>query len=220
MAARQSGRRDLLRLSVVLGLAIPAQAVLGGITVLTDLNPWVVSFHLLLSLAIVSVAVLFLHRLDHPPTPPARGMVPALAWTTYAVTWLVLYAGTVVTGSGPHAGDASSPRNGLDPLQLSQLHADLVFLLIGLTVGMWFALRATGGDIRPVTALAAIEVLQATVGFVQYFAGLPVAVVMLHMLGAALVVAAATWLLVTVLEPAPIRESSLWGTLGGASDGR
>ena len=106
VAARQSGRRDLLRLSVVLGLAIPAQAVLGGITVLTDLNPWIVSLHLILSLAIVSVAVLFLHRLDHPPGPPARGMLPALAWTTYAVTWLVLYAGTVVTGSGPHAGDA------------------------------------------------------------------------------------------------------------------
>jgi cytochrome c oxidase assembly protein subunit 15 len=201
VAARQSGRRDLLRLSVVLGLAIPAQAVLGGITVLTDLNPWVVSLHLILSLAIVSVAVLFLHRLDHPPVPPARGMLPALAWTTYAVTWLVLYAGTVVTGSGPHAGDASSPRNGLDPLQLSQLHADLVFLLIGLTIGIWFALRAAGGDTRPVTALAAVEVLQAAVGFVQYFAGLPVAVVMLHMLGAALVIATATWLLVSVLEP-------------------
>ena len=79
-------------------------------------------------------------------TRPSRrrgACVPALAWTTYGVTWLVLYAGTVVTGSGPHAGDANSPRNGLDPLQLSQLHADLVFLLIGLTVGMWFALRAT-----------------------------------------------------------------------------
>jgi len=202
VAARQSGRRDLLRLSVVLGLAIPAQAVLGGITVLTDLNPWVVSFHLILSLAIVSVAVLFLYRLDHPPVPPARGVLPALAWTTYAVTWLVLYAGTVVTGSGPHAGDASAPRNGLDPLQLSQLHADLVFLLIGLTVGMWFALRAGGRDTRPVLTLAGIEALQATVGFVQYFAGLPVAVVMLHMLGAALVVATATWVLVSVLEPA------------------
>jgi cytochrome c oxidase assembly protein subunit 15 len=153
-----------------------------------------------LSLAIISVAVLFLHRLDHPPAPPARGVVPALAWTTYAVTWAVLYLGTVVTGSGPHAGDASSPRNGLDPLQASQLHADLVFLLIGLTLGLWFALKATGGDTRPVAALAAVEVLQAAVGLVQYFAGLPVAVVMLHMLGAALVVAAATWLLVSVLE--------------------
>jgi cytochrome c oxidase assembly protein subunit 15 len=159
-----------------------------------------------LSLAIVSVAVLFLHRLDHPPVPPARGMLPALAWTTYGATWLVLYAGTVVTGSGPHAGDASSPRNGLDPLQLSQLHADLVFLLVGLTVGLWFALRATGGDTRPVTALAAVEVFQGAVGFVQYFAGLPVTVVLLHMLGAALVIAAATWLLVSVLEPSPPGE--------------
>jgi cytochrome c oxidase assembly protein subunit 15 len=220
VAARQSGRRDLLRLSVVLGLAIPAQAVLGGVTVLTDLNPWVVSFHLLLSLAIVSVAVLFLHRLDHPPVPPARGVLPALAWTTYAVTWLVLYAGTVVTGSGPHAGDASSPRNGLDPLQLSQLHADLVFLLIGLTVGMWFALRAAGRDTRPVAALAAVEVLQAGIGFVQYFAGLPVGVVMLHMLGAALVVATATWLLVSVLEPAQAREPALTGTTGSTPEGR
>ena len=77
VAARQSGRRDLLRLSVVLALAIPAQAVLGGISVLTDLNPWVVSVHLLLSLAIISVAVLFLHRLDHPPVPTgARAWCP------------------------------------------------------------------------------------------------------------------------------------------------
>ena len=206
VAARQVARRldrpDLLRLSIVLALAIPAQAVLGGITVLTDLNPWVVSLHLVLSLAIVSLAVLFLHRLDHPPTPPATGVVPTLAWATYGVTWAVLYAGTVVTGSGPHAGDASSPRNGLDPLQVSQFHADLVFLLIGLTVGLWFALRATGRDVRPVAALAAVEVMQAVVGFVQYFADLPIAVVMLHMLGAGLVVAAASWQLVSVVQPA------------------
>jgi cytochrome c oxidase assembly protein subunit 15 len=203
--ARQLERPDLLRLSVVLALAIPAQALLGGITVLTDLNPWLVSLHLVLSLAIVSVAVLFLHRLDHRPVPIARGVIPGLAWTAYGVTWSVLYAGTAVTGSGPHAGDASSPRNGLNPLQISQFHADLVFLLIGLTVGLWFAQQATGGDSRPVTALAAVEVLQAAVGFVQYFTGLPVAVVMLHMLGAGLVVATATWLLVTVLDCVPSR---------------
>jgi cytochrome c oxidase assembly protein subunit 15 len=204
--AQQTGRRDLLRLSVVLALAIPAQAVLGGITVLTDLDPWVVSLHLVLSLAIVSVAVLFLHRLDHMPGTPSTGVVPALAWTTYAVTWVVLYAGTVVTGSGPHAGDARSPRNRLDPLQVSQFHADLVFLLVGLTIGMAFALRATGADPRPAVVLAAIEVFQGIVGFVQYFADLPVAVVMLHMLGAGLVVAAATWLLVDALEPAAAND--------------
>jgi cytochrome c oxidase assembly protein subunit 15 len=206
--ARRLGRPDLLRLSVVLALAIPAQAVLGGVTVLTDLNPWVVSLHLVLSLAIISVSVLLLHRLDGTPGPRATGLAPALAWTTYAVTWLVLYAGTVVTGSGPHAGDASSPRNGLDPLQVSQLHADLVFLLVGLTVGLGFLLRSTGRDTRPVLVLGAVEVMQATVGFVQYFAGLPVAVVMLHMLGAALVMSAAAWVLVSVVEP------RTWTTVG------
>jgi cytochrome c oxidase assembly protein subunit 15 len=190
---------------VIIG-GIGIQALLGGISVRTELNPWVVSLHMLISLGIVSVAVLFVHRLDHPPTPAATGVVPTLAWTTYGVTWLVLAAGTLVTGSGPHAGDARSPRNGFDPLQISQFHADLVFLLIGLTVGLAFALRATGGDNRPVMALAAVEVLQAIVGFVQYFTGLPVAVVMLHMLGAGLVVAAASWLLVTVLWPAPTAD--------------
>ena len=205
--ARRLDRPDLLRLAVVLALAIPAQAVLGGITVLTDLDPWVVSLHLVLSLAIVSLAVLLLHRLDHPPVPPARGFVPALGWTTYGVTWLVLYAGTVVTGAGPHAGDAGARRNDLDPLQVSQLHADLVFLLIGLTVGMWFLARASGGDTRPALALLAVEVMQGVVGYVQYFAGLPVGVVLLHMLGASLVMATSTWVLVTALEPVASRRS-------------
>jgi cytochrome c oxidase assembly protein subunit 15 len=132
--------------------------------------------------------------------------VSALAWTAYAATWAVLYAGTVVTGSGPHAGDEKAPRNGLDPLQVSQFHADLVFLLVGLTVGLWFALRATGGDVRPVATLAGVEVLQAIIGFVQYFSDLPIAVVLLHMLGAGLVVAAASWQLVTVVQPAVSSE--------------
>lgn len=221
VAARQDARRldrpDLLRLAVVLALAIPAQAVLGGITVLTDLNPWVVSLHLVLSMAIVSVAVLFLHRLDHPPVPPARGLVPRLAWTTYAVAWLVVYAGTVVTGAGPHAGDASAPRNELDPLQVSQLHADLVFLLIGLTVGMWFLTRSTGRDTRPAVALLAVEAGQGAVGYVQYFAGLPIGVVLLHMLGAALVVAAATWLVVVGVEPVRPEDEILRKLLSSGS---
>ncbi len=122
------------------------------------------------------------------------------------MAWLVLYAGTVVTGAGPHAGDASSPRNDLDPLQVSQLHADLVFLLIGLTVGMWFLARATGGDTRPVLALLAVEAAQAVVGYIQYFTGLPVGVVLLHMLGASLVMATATWVLVVARQPVPARQ--------------
>ena len=206
VAAWRSGRRDLRRLALVLALGIPAQAVIGGITVLTDLNPWIVSFHLLCSLAIIGVSVLFLQRLDHPAPPTvARGPVTGLAWATFAAAWVVLYIGTVVTGSGPHAGDANAPRNGLDPLQLSQLHADAVFLFVGLTVGLLFALLATGASPvarRAVTVLLALELGQGAIGFVQYFTDLPIVLVGFHMLGAAVISAAVTWALIQVREPA------------------
>jgi cytochrome c oxidase assembly protein subunit 15 len=117
----------------------------------------------------------------------------------------VLYVGTVVTGAGPHAGDTTSARNGLSPLQVSQLHADLVFLFVGLTVGLLFAVVAAGLPRAVRTAvgvLLLVELAQGAVGFVQYFTHLPVALVGLHMLGAAAVSATATWALVKVREPA------------------
>jgi cytochrome c oxidase assembly protein subunit 15 len=200
--ARRTGRRDLRALAGLLGLAIPAQAVIGGISVLTDLNPWVVSFHLLSSMAIIGVAVLFLRRLDGPD-PGASGPATTLAWLMFAAGWVVLYVGTVVTGSGPHAGDADAPRNGLDPLQLSQLHADVVFLFVGLTVGVLFALHATRGSaeaIRAARTLLAVEVGQGAIGFVQYFTDLPIVLVGFHMLGASLISAAMTWALLAVRE--------------------
>jgi cytochrome c oxidase assembly protein subunit 15 len=201
VAALQSRRSDLVRLAVVLGLAIPAQAVIGGITVLTDLNPWVVSFHLLSSLAIIGVAVLFLWRVDRPaPVDAAAGPRVLLGWLTFAAAWVVLYVGTVVTGSGPHAGDADARRNGLDPLQLSQLHADVVFLLLGLTIALVVLTRS-----RAAWALLWLELAQGLVGFVQYFTDLPELLVGIHMLGAALISAAVTWVLLDLREPAEVR---------------
>jgi cytochrome c oxidase assembly protein subunit 15 len=204
VTALRLGRPVVLRLAVVLALGVPAQAVVGGVTVLTDLNPWIVAFHLLVSLAMIGVSVVLLRRLregDGPAVLNVPGSVAWLARATFVAGWLVLYAGTVVTGSGPHAGDVDAPRNGLDPESLTQLHTDLVFLLLGLTVGSLLALRATGAPARAVTAagaLLAVELAQGAVGFVQYFTGLPVALVGLHLLGAALVSATMTWLLVGV----------------------
>jgi heme a synthase len=123
----------------------------------------------------------------------------------------VMYVGTVVTGSGPHAGDAHSARNGLDPLQLSQLHADVVFLFVGLTLGLLFALFATGAPPAARTAvlvLLALELAQGAIGFVQYFTDLPVVLVGFHMLGAALISAAATQALLEVREPRAARDFS------------
>jgi cytochrome c oxidase assembly protein subunit 15 len=206
VAAWQSRRRDLRVLALVIALGIPAQAVIGGITVLTDLNPWVVSLHLLCSMAIIGVAVLFLQRVRRPaPAVPERGALVWLAWTTFASAWAVLYVGTVVTGSGPHAGDEDAKRNGLDPLQWSQVHADLVFLLLGLTIGLLLAALATrqpATTVRAAVVLLVVELAQGLIGFVQYFTDLPVVLVGFHMLGAALVSATVTWALVQVREPA------------------
>jgi cytochrome c oxidase assembly protein subunit 15 len=208
LAAWRTGRRDLRALALVLALGIPAQAVIGGITVLTDLNPWVVSFHLLCSMAIIGLSVLFLRRIDQPAPAPATGGVVTLAWLTFAAAWVVLYVGTMVTGSGPHAGDVDSPRNDLDPLQISQLHADAVFLFVGLTVGLLLAVVAVGGTAearRAVAVLLGVEVAQGAIGFVQYFTDLPEVLVGFHMLGAALVSAAVTWALLAVRTPGPDR---------------
>ncbi|WP_051276255.1 heme A synthase [Marmoricola sp. URHB0036] len=202
VSAWRSGRAELRRLALWLGLSVPAQAVLGGITVLTDLNPWVVAFHLLFSMAIISLAVLYLWRIDHPHSDPALPpRLGALAWATYAAGWLVLALGTVVTGSGPHAGDATAPRNGLDPLQLSQAHADAVFLFVGLSLGLLLALRGFGAPavvVRAAAVLVAVELGQGLIGFVQYVTDLPIVLVEFHLLGATLVAATLTWVLLQV----------------------
>jgi cytochrome c oxidase assembly protein subunit 15 len=206
VAAWHSGRRELRVIAFWLALGIPAQAVIGGITVLTDLNPWVVSFHLLCSMAIIGLAVLFLRLVDSgEPLPPAAApaSLRRLAWTLFAAGWAVLYVGTVVTGSGPHAGDEDTPRNGLDPQQLSQVHADLVFLFVGLSIGLLLALSLAGASadaVRAARLLLVAEVLQGAIGFVQYFTDLPVVLVGLHMLGAALISAVMTWTLLATRE--------------------
>jgi len=180
--------------------------VISGVTVLTDLNPWIVAFHLLVSMAMIGVAVVLLRRLDEGDGPPRLLVPESMAWlvrSTFVTGWTVLYIGTVVTGSGPHAGDVSSPRNGLDPRALSQLHTDVVFLLLGLTLAGVLVLRAVDAPLtaqRAAKVLLAVELGQGVVGFVQYFTGLPVAVVALHLLGAGLLSACMTWLLVSVRE--------------------
>lgn len=206
VVAWRYGRRSLTRLAFVLALGVPAQAVIGGITVLTDLNPWVVAFHLLVSLAMIGVAVVLLRRLDEGDGPVQPLVTDGITWlvrATFVAGWAVLYVGTVVTGSGPHAGDIDSPRNNLDPRALSQLHTDVVFLLLGLTVAAVLVLRTVDAPERARRAaslLLVVELAQGLVGFVQYFSDLPVGLVTLHLLGAALTSAALTWLLVSVRE--------------------
>jgi cytochrome c oxidase assembly protein subunit 15 len=200
------GRVAVLRLSLLLAVGVPAQALIGGVSVLTDLNPWVVSLHLLVSMAMVGLAVTLVRRVGEGDGPPLSVVPLGVVWLTrllFLVGWLVLYVGTVVTGSGPHAGDADAPRNGLDPRALSQLHADLVFLLLGLTVAVVLVVHTSNVPAlvrRAAATLLVVELAQGLVGFVQYLTDLPVVLVAFHLLGAALVSAAMTWLLVSTRE--------------------
>ncbi len=186
-------RRSLVLLSGGVLLYVPGQAIVGGITVLTDLNPWVVGLHFLLSIALIAVAYAFWRRVgegDGPVRPLVARPVRQLVGLTTLVSAAVVVVGVVVTGSGPHSGDGGAKRNGLDPETVSQAHADLVFLLVGLSVALWFALRAVGAPpraVRSAAVLVIVELAQGLVGFVQYFTGLPVLLVGVHMLGACLV---------------------------------
>jgi cytochrome c oxidase assembly protein subunit 15 len=196
-------RRDLVVPSVVLLLGIPAQAVIGGMTVWSGLNPWVVMLHFMCSAALIGVGTVLVRRTQRPlgVVPPRvdSPWLSRLALITAAAAYLVVYLGTIVTGSGPHAGDPNSPRTGFDVASVSQIHAHAVALLVGLTIGLYAAARALGSPGRLVAAasvLFVVELGQSLIGAVQYILELPEVLVGLHMLGAALLIAAAVdaWL--------------------------
>jgi cytochrome c oxidase assembly protein subunit 15 len=199
-------RRDVRLLALALFLGIPAQAVIGGVTVLTDLNPWTVMFHLMCSMLLIGLATVLVQRTREGDRPP-RVLVPMLLRRltigALGVLGVVLYLGTVVTGSGPHAGDRDAPRTGLNPEAVSQLHAEAVLFLLGYTVALVVALYAVGAPMRVRRAAAlllALELAQGVVGFVQYFTDLPEVLVGLHMLGASLLVVAAVHLVLATRD--------------------
>ena len=224
VAVWQSGRDHLRLPAVVLAVGVPTQAALGGVTVLTDLNPWTVALHLIVSLVMICVAVLLvrsvwiLDRAADPTSgavpspvsslaPPFASAVERLSVGVFATGWAVLYLGTVVTGSGPHAGDVDAPRNGLDPRSVSQLHTDVVFLLVGLVVAVVVMVRSLDRTVelaRAARLLLVVVLAQGTIGFVQYATDLPVVLVGLHLLGAALFAAAMTWLLLAARDHASL----------------
>jgi heme a synthase len=188
-------RTDLRRLATAAALGIPLQALIGGISVLTGLNPWIVSAHFLVSPVIITLSVSMMRRSRTSPYPHTPPVVRALATACVVAVWAVVAIGTLVTGSGPHSGDPSTGRNGLDETVISQLHADIVFALLGVTIALVIATRvtATSRTLRKLAAwLLAAELAQGAVGFTQYFTGLPWGLVLIHMGFAALLIALVT----------------------------
>jgi cytochrome c oxidase assembly protein subunit 15 len=189
---REPRRMSLVKLALGVLAIVPVQAVIGGITVWTGLNPWVVGLHFLASIVIIGVATALYIRAGEPDGPVAA-LVPrpvVFLWRLMVATaFVAICAGVVVTGSGPHAGDPATPRNGLDPVEVTQLHVDSVFLLVGLSIAMVFALHAVGAPEsakRAAYVLLAVEAGQGLIGYVQHYTGLPELLVGMHMLGACL----------------------------------
>lgn len=196
-------RRDLTVLAGLQLLSIPAQAVLGGITVLTHLNPWVVGAHFAFSMVLVVLMTVFVVR---SRTADRFAVAPRwFAAVTASIALLVALTvglGVVTTGSGPHAGDAHSARNGLDPVVLQDLHSYPAYALALLSLVLLVAAVRLGVARRAVVLLVLVEVAQIVVGIVQARNGLPPALVGVHELLAACLVAATTATMIAVRGPA------------------
>lgn len=215
LLVREGRDRRLLALGAAPLVLTVVQAVLGGVTVLTELHPLTVAAHFLVSMCLVAVSVLLVERLGQPDgvgRPVVRREVLGLGAALAVAAAAVLVLGTVVTGSGPHSGDAEAPaRFGLDPRTISWLHADSVMLFVGLLVGMLVALAVLDAPERVrgrARLLLLVTLAQGLVGVVQYLTGLPEALVLAHMLGAGLLVVALTLLLSSLWQREPLHAAS------------
>lgn len=211
-------RRRLVWLACTMPLGVVAQAVLGGITVLTGLAWYTVAPHFIVSVPLVWLAVLLARDAWalESPTEARETVVPRAVRGLLGVSAGVLFAlvvvGTLVTSAGPHAGDPATPRlTAFSVADLAMAHAHLLFAFLGLLVGLGFLLHAVAA---PRTVLVRFRVLvvvtlaQGLLGGVQYAIGVPEVLVALHVLGSMLVVAATAWLWAGTTRPALADPSS------------
>lgn len=182
-------RKDLRLLALGQVLGILGQGVLGGITVLTDLHPLPVAGHLLLSIILISAATSLYERRNSTFKKIANTKTPIsiISRAHIALTFVVIVLGTLVTGSGPHAGDEQAKRFGFDIRTIAWLHADAVIALLGLTLTLYFLAGLSARTKRVIRIFFAVALLQGLIGYIQYFTGIPEVLVAAHLLGATLV---------------------------------
>jgi cytochrome c oxidase assembly protein subunit 15 len=195
-ARRTGASRRIVALGSTPLVLVAVQAVVGGISVRVGLSPISVATHFLVSMVLVAASALLWLATGRSPVPTGRREVRWITAGVGVLAAVVLVLGTVVTGSGPHSGDADRPtRFGFNPRDVSWLHADAVWLFVGLVVALALAVRLTGADAvlrRRVIWLLAVTLAQGVIGYVQYALHVPILLVMLHMLGASLLVVAVT----------------------------
>ena len=202
--AIKKARRDLLWRALLQVLGIFGQGIIGGITVLTDLNPLAVASHFILSIFLIAGAVSIVARGRSPliSIRPTELKVKILAHAQVLFTFMVIVIGTLVTGSGPHAGDYKAPRLKLDERAITWLHADAVIALLGVSLALLVLSEISPETKRRVKIFFAVTLAQGLVGYAQYVLGLPELLVIVHVLGSTLVWIASwrIWLSITTAE--------------------
>ncbi len=201
-------RPDLFWLNIGLLAIVPVQAVVGGITVWTKLNPWVVAGHFVPSAVAVGVAAYFVRRTYDTGVrlnTKAPAPLPTLGWIILGLTAIIVVFGVLTTGAGPHSGSTISTRNDLDNIWVTRLHAAPVWLLVVATLSALVVARkkAQTAMVAPLAVLLVVEIAQGVIGYVQYFLGVPEALVALHMVGLSATIAAS----VAVLDSAYPRST-------------
>jgi len=188
IAVLKSMRKDLRGLAIGQFLGIFGQGVLGGITVLTDLNPIPVACHLLLSIILIAGATSLRSRRFVPAViVKAESLTSNISKAHVAISFVVIVLGTIVTGSGPHAGDAQAKRFGFDIRTVAWMHADVVIFLLGLTLAFYVAQGTSVKTKKAIKTFTVIALAQGGIGYIQYFTGIPEILVAAHLLGATLV---------------------------------
>jgi len=204
--AIRKARRDLLWRALLQVLGILGQGVIGGITVLTDLNPLAVASHFILSIFLIAGAVSIVARGRSPliSVRPTETKVKVLAQAQVLLTFVVIVIGTLVTGSGPHAGDLDAPRLKLDERAITWLHADAVIALLGVSLALLVLSEISPETKRRVKIFFGVTLLQGFIGYIQYVLGLPELLVIVHVLGSTLVWIASwkIWLSITTATKA------------------
>ncbi|GGK84646.1 cytochrome b561 [Sphaerisporangium melleum] len=186
-------RSSLVRLAWIQPAGVAGQALWGGVVVHSVLNPVTVSVHFLLSIGMTAAAFALYARSGEGDAPPRRLVhrdIRTLGFVLIAAVAVLLVAGVVVTGTGPHSGDDAASRFAFDIESVARLHADVVWVVLGLTFALLFALHVTdspGRARRAALVLLGVELAQGVIGYVQYFLAVPALLVALHVLGAALV---------------------------------
>ena len=203
-------RRDLIWLAAALPGGVIGQAVVGGIVVLTKLNPAWVAVHFMLSTAIVAAAVVLYVRAgegDGPAVPVVRRDLRILGATLVGAVAVMFAAGTVVTGTGPLAGSASAPRFQLPFPGVTQLHADIGWVIGALGFALLIGLPLSGAPrqaVRAVFWLAGLTLAQGAIGYAQYFSGLPAGLVWVHVTVAVVIWAVTVRLYLAMRERGPL----------------